>query len=133
MPTLNRKRVLALVATIVIPILSACNTWERTTFQTLAASTATVNGAHDAYQNTTDKTKPMIPQNGCSYALINDAIAADTVAVNAMVTYEQLKASKGNLQAQEAVVVSDLVALAPLVVKVESLISNPTSCVGGGN
>lgn len=125
MPTLNRKRVLALVATIVIPILSACNTWERTTFQTLATSKAVLDTAQADYEAST------IPKNGCAYSVINDGKAAQTSAVNAMVTYEQLKASKGNLQAQEAVVVSDLVALAPLVVKIESLIASPTAACGG--
>lgn len=121
MPTLNRKRVLALVATIVIPILSACNTWERTTFQTLATSKAVLDTAQADYEAST------IPKNGCAYSVINDGKAAQTSAVNAMVTYEQLKAAKGDVTAQEAIVVSDLAALAPIVIKVQSLISNPAA------
>lgn len=113
---------------LLIPLLliaAGCNSWERTTFQTLASTQAVLDTVHNDYENGT------IPKTNCAYELINDAVAADTVAVNAMVVYEQLKAKKGDLQAQEAAVASDLVALAPLVVKIESLIANPTAACGG--
>lgn len=127
MPTLNRKRVLALVATVLIPILSACNTWERTTFQTLSASKATIDAAQAQYE------AKAIVQNGCTYSVINDGKAAQTAAVDAMVTYEQFKTTKGDLAAQEAIVTADLVKLVPLVAQVQALISNPSApCIGGG-
>lgn len=104
---------------------SGCNSWERNTFNTLATSKAVLDTAQADYEAKT------IPQTGCSYGIINDGKAAQTVAVNAMVAYENLKAQKGNLAAQEAIVVSDLVALTPLVVQVQSLISNPAGACGG--
>lgn len=114
----------ALLAVSLLFVLG-CNTWERNTFNTLAATKAVLDTAQNDYENKT------IPQTGCSYAIINDAKAADASAVNAMIVYEQLKAQKGNLQAQEAAVTSDLLTLAPLVVQIESLISNPAAACGG--
>jgi hypothetical protein len=113
---------------LLIPILVAvlgCNTWERNTFNTLAASKAVIDTAQSDYEAQT------IPQTKCAYAIINDGKAAQTVAVNGMVTYEQQKGAKGNLTAQEAVVTTDLLALAPLVIQVQSLISNPAAACGG--
>jgi hypothetical protein len=115
-----------LLATILLTIaVAGCNSWERNTFNTLAATKAVLDTAQNDYENKT------IPQTQCAYALINDAKAADTYAVNAMIAYEQLKAQKGNLQAQEAAVISDLAALAPMIVQVQSLISNPAGACGG--
>jgi hypothetical protein len=102
-----------------------CSTWERDTFNTLAASKAIVDTAQADYQAKT------IPQSTCAYTAINDAKAAQTAAVNAMVVYEQLKATKGNVAAQEATVTADLGLLAPLVVEIQSLVANPTApCTG---
>jgi hypothetical protein len=113
---------------LLIPILLAvlgCNTWERNTFNTLAASKAVIDTAQSDYEAKT------IPETKCAYAIINDGKAAQTAAVNGMLTYEGLKASKGNVTAQEAVVTSELLALAPLVIQVQSLISNPATACGG--
>lgn len=114
----------ALIALSLLFVLG-CNTWERNTFNTLASTKSVLDTVQNDYENKT------IPQTQCAYAIINDAKAADTTAVNAMITYEQLKASKGNLQAQEAAVTSDLLTLAPLVAQIEALIANPaTACKG---
>jgi hypothetical protein len=117
------KRILA--AVLLTLAVAGCNTWERNTFNTLAASKAVVDTAQADYEAKT------IPQSTCAYTAINDAKAAQTVAVNAMVVYEQLKSSKGNLTAQEAIVTTDLVALAPLVVQIQTMVANPTApCTG---
>lgn len=105
--------------------LTACNTFERTTFQTLSASKAILDTAQADYEAGTP-----IPHNACAYALINDGKAAQTTAVNAMLTYEGVKAAKADLTAITATVSADLFNLAPLVVKVQALISNPAVCGG---
>lgn len=105
--------------------LTACDSFERTTFQTLSASKAVLDTAQNDYEAGT-----AIPHNKCAYALINDGKAAQAVAVQAMLTYEGVKAAKGNLTAETATVTADLIALAPLMVKVEALIANPASCKG---
>lgn len=112
---------LALFATLA----TACNTWERNTYNTLASSKAVIDGAAADYESA------KIPQTKCAYSIITNARTADTVAVNAMVVYEQVKLNKGNVAAQVNVVTSDLSALAPLVTEISALVSNPaTKCPG---
>ena len=103
--------------------LTACDEFELSAFQTLSASKAVLDVAQTDYEAGTP-----IPHNKCAYALINDGKAAQTVAVNAMLTYEGVKAAKGDLSAVTATVTADLVALAPLVVRVQTLISSPAIC-----
>lgn len=113
---------------LLIPLLliaAGCNSWERTTFQTLSASKATIDNAQAQYE------AKAIAQNACSYAIINDAKAGQTVAVNSFLTYEQVKNSKGDLAAAEAIVNAKLTALVPLVAQVTSLLSNPAAACGG--
>ncbi|MFL6427890.1 MAG: hypothetical protein ACJ71S_06570 [Acidobacteriaceae bacterium] len=117
------KRILS--AVLLALAITGCNSWERNTFNTLSASKAVLDTAQSDYESKT------IAQTTCAYSIINDGKAAQTAAVNALLTYEGLKASKGSLTAQEAVVTADLVALAPLVVQVQSLISNPAGACGG--
>ena len=119
-----KKRIVLAVALLVV-LAGGCNTWERNTFNTLASTKAVLDTAQNDYENKT------IPQTQCAYSIINDAKAADTSAVNAMIVYEQLKAQKGSLQSQEAAVVSDLAALAPLVAQIQALITNPAAACGG--
>lgn len=118
-----------LAALLFVPFVAiavtGCNDWERNTFDSLASSQAVLNAAQADYESGT------IPKTGCSYSLINNGKAAQTVAVNAMVDYEQLKANKGNTAAQEAQVTADLAALVPLVAQVQSLVSNPAAACGG--
>jgi hypothetical protein len=114
------KRILVLSLLLLV---AGCSTWERSTFQTLSASKAVLDQAQADYTSRT------IPRTHCAEAFINDGKAAQTAAVDGMVTYEQLKATKGNLTAQEAIVTADLATLAPLVVQIQALISNPaTTC-----
>jgi len=54
-----------------------------------------------------------------------------TVAVNAFLDFERVKEAKGDTTAAQSAVVADLAGLAPLVVQVQALISNPTAVCGG--
>lgn len=105
-------------------VVLACSDFERNTFKTLSASKAILDTSQTDYET------GVIPHNACAYALINNGKAAQTVAVNAMLAYEGVKAAKGDLAATTAIVTADLIALAPIVVNVQSLIANPATCLG---
>jgi len=107
-------------------LATGCNGFERTTFQTLAASQPVIDQAQADYE------ARKIPKTQCAFAIINDAKAVQTSAVNGMIVYEQLKATDKDLTAQTAQVASIIVTLPPLVVKVKSLYTNPAAC-GGSN
>lgn len=102
--------------------LSGCTNFERDAFNSLAASKAAIDQAQADYVAKT------LPETACSYALINDAKAAQTVAVNAMLVYETEKAAKANLDAQVQAVTVDLAAIVPLVAEVNTLYTNPSGC-----
>lgn len=103
-----------------------CNDFERSVFQTLSASRDVIDKAQADYESRT------LPHNQCAYALINDAKAVQTTAVNAMVVYEEQKATNKDLSAQTALVSSTIAGLPPLVVKIKTLYINPAAC-GGSN
>lgn len=95
-------------------LLSGCSDWERTTFQTLSASKAVEDSAQTSYEART------IPHNQCVYDVITKAKAAQTVAVDAMMTYETVKSSTGATAAQNAVN-SALANLAPIIASMQTL------------
>lgn len=115
-----------LVLSVAALLTTGCNNFERTTFQTLAASQPVIDKAQDDYE------ARKIPKTQCAFAVINDAKAVQTSAVNGMIVYEQLKATDKDLTAQTAQVAAIIVTLPPLVVKVKALYTNPAAC-GGGN
>jgi hypothetical protein len=127
---------LAVFAILAAPLLMAagCNAWERTTFNTLAASQATINAAQAAYEVSATAPCPpqgtvaCLPHSTADYNIINEAKAAQTLAVNAMVTYEEAKASASGstgLDAAEAAVNSALANLGTLIGDVKNLYTTP--------
>jgi hypothetical protein len=115
------RRYLA-VAIVGLAMLTGCNSFERDTFNSLAASKAVIDQAQADY------TSGKIKETSCSYALINDAKAAQTAGVNAMVVYEQEKAAKTDLTAQTATVVGVVAGLPVLVTEIKALYTNPAAC-----
>ena len=84
------KRI-ALFGVIVISLLSAaCSSWERQTYQTLAATRAVINQAVRDYQS------GAIPRTPASYAVIHRARLADEAAVRAFETYAELRLGSQN-------------------------------------
>ena len=94
-----------------------CTNFERNTFNSLAASKAVIDTAQKDY------TVGKIVETPCTYALINDAKAAQTTAVNAMLVYETAKTSDN-----EATVTLAIADILPLVAEVKTLYTNPASC-----
>lgn len=107
---------------LALPLMFGCTSFERDTFNTLAASQAVINQAQ------TDYTSGAIKETTCSFTLINDAKAAQTVAVQAMVVYEHEKTAGTSLTAQTAVVVADIAALPGLLANVKGLYASPAAC-----
>jgi hypothetical protein len=102
--------------------LTGCTNFERNTFNTLAASKAVIDQAQADY------TARTIVQNACTYAVINDAKAAQTTAVDAMLVYEQEKNAGTSVTAQVATVTADVAALPAIIVQVKALYTNPAGC-----
>ncbi len=84
------KRI-ALFGVIVISILcAACSSWERQTYQTLAAARAVINQAVRGYQS------GAIPRTPAAYGVIHRARLADEAAVQAFETYAELRLGSQN-------------------------------------
>ena len=99
--------------------LIALDAVRRTNFQTLAASQATINQARADYETGT-----ALPRSAAVYKAVNTAKAAQTLAVNAMVTYEQLKAKKASadvLATAQADVSTALADLPTLIASIKRL------------
>ena len=114
------KRIIALAATMLVAVgIVGCTTWERTTFQALSTSKAVIDQAQTDYEVGT-----AIPHNAVAYNAINSAKAAQTTAVNFMVTYEEIKAAGGtqaNLTAAQNDVTIALANLPTLIANVKAL------------
>jgi hypothetical protein len=109
---------LLLIGTLCIP-LAGCSNWERTSFQTLAATKATLDSAQADYES-----GKLIPHSAVAYKAINDAKLVDVQAVDAMINYEKVKASNSTgpalTDAQSAVDVL-LLEIPPLIATVQAL------------
>lgn len=98
----------------------ACNAsnWERTTFQSLAASKAVIDQAQADYEGGT------LPHSKLVYDTVNEAKAAQVAAVQSMSTYEALKANgspAANLNAAQTDVATALAKLPALIGAVKGL------------
>jgi len=116
------KRYLLLLA--LLP-LAGCNTWERTTFNTLSTSKATLDTLQADYEAGCPATPvigtPCLPHNTLAYNAITKAKDADTLAVNAMVVYEEEKAAGTDLTQQQQIVTTELAELPALIADVQAL------------
>src|SRR5690242_1503311 len=84
-----RKRSIAVILPLLI-LLAACNSWEKTTFQTLAASKATIDQAGADYN------AKKIPNTQAAFTAITKAREAQTGAVNAFHAYAVAKITYNN-------------------------------------
>lgn len=100
--------------------LTGCSSFERNTFNSLSASKAVIDTAQKDY------TAGTIKQTACTYAVINDAKAAQTVAVNSMLVYETAK-NAGN-EASVQLAVADII---PIIAEIKTLYTNPAGCSTG--
>jgi hypothetical protein len=114
-----------LALSISMCFISGCTNWERTTFQALSASKAVIDQAGVDYNAGT------IPQTAANQSIITQARNAQTTAVDAMASYEEIKtsvtATAAGLSSQQAVVESSLAAIVPLVAQIKALYATKTS------
>lgn len=92
-----------------------CGDFERTSFQSLSASKAVIDQAQEDYEAKT------LPQTAQAYAIINQAKTAQTVAVDAMLKYEAVKADKVAGASQQQVVIVALAQIPVLIAQVKAL------------
>jgi hypothetical protein len=98
--------------------LAGCTSWEKATYQTLAATQATINQAQVDYN---DK---VIAPTQTAHDVITKAAQAQNVAVASMVSYEEAKAAGGtqaNLQALQTDVTVAIASLPTLITDVKAL------------
>ncbi len=125
------KRLALLSIWLALPFaIAGCTTWERTTFQTLSAAQLTLNTAQAAYEVSASGPCPAggaaacLPHTAAVQTTITKAKAADVLAVNAMVTYEEAKAASAGtsgLTAAEVAVDAAVANLGTLIGDVEAL------------
>ena len=117
-----KKLLLASVSLLIF--VTGCSSFERTTFQTLSATKVTLDQAQVDYEAGT-----LIPHNKAAFTAITAAKLADVNAVDAMVTYEQLKATgatTSTLNQAQAVVVSALAVIPGDIVAIKALYNSTT-------
>ncbi len=106
-----RNRILLASLTLMLFTVAGCSNWERQTFQALSASKAVIDQAQADYE--TGK----LPHSQLTYDAVNKAKAAQTSAVEGMITFEQLKATNATAgalakaQGDVAVILADLPGL----------------------
>lgn len=103
------KRI-AILTTLAIGfcVVVGCSSWEKTAYQTLSATQATINQAQ------TDYNAKVIPQTQAAHDAITKAAQAHNTAVDLMVTYEEAKAAGGTTASLSAAQNDVTVALANL-------------------
>lgn len=121
------KRLALLSIWLALPLaIVGCTSWERTTYQTLAASKAAIDQAQADYES------GKLPHSQTVYDAVNKAKAAQTLAVNSMVTYEQMKAtgaSQSALQTAQNDVTIALQALPTILADIKALYTKQTAAM----
>jgi hypothetical protein len=102
------KRIAMLTALAMLTLTVGCSSWEKTTYQTLSATQATINQAQ------TDYNAKAIPQTQAAHDTITKAAQAHNAAVDLMVTYEEAKAAGGTTASLTAAQNDVTIALANL-------------------
>lgn len=115
---MKRIAIVAILMLVTVGMVG-CTNWERTTFQTLSTSKATIDKAQADYEVGT-----VIPHNQAAFTAITAAKMAQTLAVNHMVTYEQLKAtgaSSSALAEAQTQTTTALAELPALIIQIKAL------------
>ena len=112
-----RKAKLAAIPILVL-LMAACTSWEKQTYQTLAASKASIDTAADQYNAGT------LPQTQQVHDLITKARQAQTMAVDAFKQYLFLKTAsvpQQQLTDQQAAVTAAVGQVATLIADIKTL------------
>jgi hypothetical protein len=116
------------LAFLTLTAVVGCTNWERQTYQALAASQATINQAQADYES------GALPHSTKVYNAINEAKAFQTTAVQAMVVYEQLKATNAGADAltkAENAVGAALAVLPSAISDIKVLYTDTKAITGG--
>lgn len=119
----QRKLPTLLMLSLIVAGFAACSTWERTIYNSLAASKAVIDQAGRDYN------AGAIAQTAANRALIEKARAAQTVATEAFEEYALLRVSRqtAGLSQQRQLVIQAVAQIAPLIEAIHELYSK-----GGG-
>lgn len=119
-PAILQKTAALMITLIVCGAVTGCSSFERTTYQTLSASKTAIDQAQADYE------ARKIPKTQAAFTIINQAKAEQTLAVQSMETYEEIKAASGTasaLSSQQAIVTAALAQLPALILAVKGLYS----------
>jgi len=104
--------------------LTACNSFERTAFQSLSASQALLNTAQSDYEPVPVGTGKL-PHSKCVYTIINDGKVAQVAAVNTLQAYDVALNAKQDTTALAATVTAELATVAVDIAQVKALYTTP--------
>lgn len=116
------KRI-ALCLLLILP-LAGCASFDRATFNTLSVSNSVLKTAQVDYE--TGK----LPHTACVYNLINRGKTMQNVTETAFLDEWTTEQAKGDVAASQAALAADLADLAPVVLSLKTLYTNP-NCTGG--
>lgn len=114
----RKTQITAGLLLLLILATAGCSSWEQRTFQSLSASKAVLDQAQVDYE------AGKIPHTQQSYLLITKAKQAQSTAIDAFFTYENIKTAKGSasaLQAQQAIVAAALAQVPALLADIKAL------------
>lgn len=116
-------------------LLAGCPNWERSAFQSLSVSKATIDAAQQAYEVSASTGQcpvpaatACIPHTQAAYDAINKAKQAQKTAVDSLVTYETAKANAQGQAALERAQTDVEAALAAL----PTVLGDVKTLYGGG-
>lgn len=122
------KKILSATLLSFCLVLTACNSFERTAFQSLSASLAVLNTAQSDYEPAPVGTGKL-PHTACVRTLIDDGKAAQVAGVTALQAYDvALKANQSTVT-EAAAVTTELAVVATDIAKVKALYSTPNCTV----
>lgn len=123
-PTAAKIVSMLLLCVLLCGGLTACNSFERTAFQSLSASQAVLNAAQSDYEPAPTGTGKL-PHTQCVYALINGGKAAQVAGVTALQAYDVALNAKQSTATEVLAVTADLATVAGDIAKVKALYTTP--------
>jgi hypothetical protein len=118
------KKAFAAIILTACVALTACNSFERTAFQSLSASLEVLNTAQSDYEPAPVGTGKL-PHTACVRTLITDGKVAQVAGVTALQAYDVALKANQSTTTEAAAVTADLVTVAGVVAQVKALYTTP--------